>query len=378
MYGPILGGFIMNPSSTLDQGISVVEVLYVDIFGPAVEGSPTTVAIQPGQSYTIPALTGNVSISAATTGHRFSAITFQPPPGQVTPGVIIGETNQSLQAIIPSYLYQQYANDDDLQAFVDAYNTIAQQYLSWLNDTPLAVYTSPAITGDLLDWIALGLYGVARPALSAGNTQVLGPFDTYHMNEMTFAGRKTVGPAVFTPVNDDFFKRILTWKLFKGDGKVINVRWLKRRILRFLLGGDGSNIDTADTQKISVTFGGNIIIITVVNTIEVNAAEGPFLNAQEFNAMGFNLLSAHTQTQQSITDYQHDNQVNINFLSQKVTALAGSYFNSFMGNAATFNGFRPIAVQHFSPLPNIALFKEAIDQGVLDMPFQLKVVVNIR
>ena len=41
-----------------------------------------------------------------------------------------------LASTIKSYLYQEYAQDNDLQAFVDAYNAIAQGYQDWFNANP--------------------------------------------------------------------------------------------------------------------------------------------------------------------------------------------------------------------------------------------------
>lgn len=37
-----------------------------------------------------------------------------------------------LEDIIKSYLYTQYNDDDDLQAFVSAYNSMAQEIYAWM------------------------------------------------------------------------------------------------------------------------------------------------------------------------------------------------------------------------------------------------------
>ncbi len=125
--------------------------------------------------------------------------------------------------IIPSYLYQEYTDDDDLQAFVDAYNGLAQNVLDTLNDLNLPIYTQPIIAGALLDWVALGLYGMARPPLSSQKQDVIGPLNTYVLNGLPFNTLKVLSQAVIVTTTDDIFKRILTWHLFKGDGKVLNV-----------------------------------------------------------------------------------------------------------------------------------------------------------
>ena len=83
-----------------------------------------------------------------------------------------------LDTLLPSYLYLQYQDDDNLQAFVDVYNSQAQEYLDWFYSISLPVYTSDTISGSLLDWVAQGLYGMPRPVLATGVNQNLGPYNT--------------------------------------------------------------------------------------------------------------------------------------------------------------------------------------------------------
>jgi hypothetical protein len=45
-----------------------------------------------------------------------------------------------LEDIIKSYLYTQYNDDDDLQAFVTAYNTMAQEIYSWMINANLPIF----------------------------------------------------------------------------------------------------------------------------------------------------------------------------------------------------------------------------------------------
>jgi hypothetical protein len=75
------GGFIQNPWSAADQGISTAEVLYVDSLNSpsSTDGSGwgTTVALQPGMSYDIiPGQTTVTRVNAATSGHRFTAVWY--------------------------------------------------------------------------------------------------------------------------------------------------------------------------------------------------------------------------------------------------------------------------------------------------------------
>ncbi len=73
------GGYITNPLSATDQGISVAEVLYVDPVGSAtmLHGNGTTFALQPGQTWSvIPGQTTPTFVNAASTGHKFSAVSW--------------------------------------------------------------------------------------------------------------------------------------------------------------------------------------------------------------------------------------------------------------------------------------------------------------
>ena len=223
IYGPVLGGMVANPLNAADQDLEIAEALYLDLVNAAALGeTATTVAVQPGQTYPLPAnFTGNVSVNAASSGHQFSAVLWQPPtpfPPAPQPGPWPPAGPTGLTAIIRSSLYEEYADDDDLQAFVGSYNSLAQQYVDWFNGVPLPVYTSPQVTGGLLDWVAEGLYGIVRPALSSGQSNIIGPFNTYALNTIPFDTRETIGPENIVVTTDDIFKRIITWPLFKGDG----------------------------------------------------------------------------------------------------------------------------------------------------------------
>jgi hypothetical protein len=70
------GGYIVNPFLAADQGIATAEVLYVNQVGPAtVQANGTTIALQPGQSYTvIPNTTTPVSVASSSPNHKFTAV----------------------------------------------------------------------------------------------------------------------------------------------------------------------------------------------------------------------------------------------------------------------------------------------------------------
>lgn len=232
----------------------------------------------------------------------------------------------TLTRVIPSYLYVQYADDDALQAFVAAYNQLAQTYVDWFANGQLPVYTLQS--GALLDWVARGLYGQVRPSLSSQRTTFLGPFGTPLYDQVEYAQYVALPPQNVVAVTDDVFRRIVTWNFYKGDGRTFNVRWLKRRVMRFLFGADGADTTrTNDTDQVSVTFGadGEVTITLVTGT--------------------------RTVTGGAIFDFPTFNSVAYDELDGTFVALA--------------------------PLPNAQLFQEAMESGVLQFPFQFTPVVNV-
>ncbi|KDR41535.1 hypothetical protein BG61_16675 [Caballeronia glathei] len=182
-----------------------------------------------------------------------------------------------MQQIIPSYLYRQYSDDVNLRAFVDAYNSLSQGYLSWFTSTPLALYTSPNITGPLLDWIARGIYGIPRPVLSSSTTSRVAGYDAYAYNTMPYNGQKISSSGSAALASDDIYKRVMTWNLYRGDGKVFTIGWLKNRINRFLNGVNGTDWPVQNNPP-SITVSGNIFSITVFSTPEAQALQQLFAN----------------------------------------------------------------------------------------------------
>ena len=162
--------------------------------------------------------------------------------------------------IIPSYPYVQFADDANISAWFTAYNTYAQQYLDWFNNTPLFDYTNSAVTGDFLDWIANGVYGVYRTPIPYGQDRYIGPVNTYTPNYIPFNQRKQTTSASSYVMTDDVFRRVITWNFYKGDGLNPSIPWLKRRIARFL--GD----DVVSHSDISVTMSGRTVAIKIINS----------------------------------------------------------------------------------------------------------------
>lgn len=333
VFGPVAGAIIVNPIYAEDQGVPIAEVLWIDITGPATLGvSSTSFSLQPGQKFTaIPGQTTNISVVAATAGHRFSGIVYQPTPiypPVPQPGTFPPTGPTTLTEIIPSYLYEEYADDDDLQSFISAYNELAQQYLTWFVTIGLPVYTGDQIVGTMLDWVASGIYGMVRPALSSGRNHDLGPLNTYAYNVLVLNKRKRIGPHDITITSDDAFKRIMTWNFYKGDGNLFNVRWLKRRIQRFLDGTNGSAPNVDSTYLISITFGANFVV-----SIRISVGTRALTGGALYNRFGFNRMA----------------------------------YNAF-STVFTPSPTRPA----FAPL-----LKQAIDSGALQLPFQFTFIVTI-
>ena len=256
----------------------------------------------------------------------------------------------SIQNVINAYVYEQFQDDDDVQALFQAHNDLAQQYLDWFNVTPLAVYTDPNISGELLDWTVEGIYGLQRPYLPSGNSQIEGPYNTCPFDTIAFnrlrsralgvtggigqfaigvtpIGGNPAGPPPYYATNDDVFRRVLTWHFYKGDGKVFAVDWLKRRIMRFLFGANGLSPVIDNTYPVSVTF-------------------GPYP------------------------------QVNINIAPYRRSIIGGALFNRLGFSRKRYNEL-DTHLTVFPSLPLAPIFKAAMDTGVLEFPFQYQANVVI-
>ena len=242
-------------------------------------------------------------------------------------GPAFAPDSAGVTATIPAYLYQEYADDDALQAFVSAYNLMAQQYIDWFNMIGLPVYTSPFVVGDLLDLVGNGLYGVPRPIIILSGQVFAGPYNTWMFNTIPFNFSGDVGPAVSEEADDDIYKRTITWNFYKGDGSVFNVLWLKRRVMQFLYGAAGIPFNIDQTYRISVTFGvGSQITIRIVNN--------------------------------------------------DATLVNSALFNSSPFNSVPFNEYAVETVQ-LPPITNAPILKAGIEQGFLVLPFQFDFVVQI-
>jgi hypothetical protein len=167
-----------------------------------------------------------------------------------------------LQQVVPSYVYGEFADDPDIQAFFAGLNTTAQGYLDWFNSTPLGLYTSPNINGPLLDWIGNGVYGISRPVLSNQTSALTAGYNSTPYNTMVpYDGASFSSSGSSALASDDIYKRAMTWDLYRGDGQMFTMGWLKNRVNRFLNGANGSDYTVLDSPP-SITVSGNVFTIT--------------------------------------------------------------------------------------------------------------------
>jgi hypothetical protein len=389
----IAGGYVVNPLASIDQGIHIPEPLYVNVTGPAYlqTGQSTNVELMPGGTFIVPPGSA-VWVNAATSGHRFTAIfcapyQVQPQPSPVPggPGTQtspIGSTGgpfpppgvTGLIDVIPSYLYQEYSDDDDLQEFVAAQNTMQQDYVDTFNALDLPIYPGPIVAGKLLDWVGQGVYGMARPAIGSGVPLQVGPLNTWGCNmpghsmdvmyqyyqapnfelvpSINEIAQLSVGDIVIT--DDDTYRRILTWHFYKGDGNYWSTRFLKRRVWRFCYGVNGISSDfvvdpndstkdkfIANTDQISVTLGVNrnctIRFVLGIRTV----TGGEMLNV--FGCNGFCISLGNPAP---------------NYIDVQLNDVESTY-------------------QVLQPLPFMAQFKDSVDTGALELPYQYNYTVHI-
>lgn len=243
-----------------------------------------------------------------------------------------------LTKTIPSYPYKQYDDDEDIVAWFTAYNNLVQDYVDWFNKVGLPIYTgeSSLVFGPLLDWVGSGLYGFSRPVLPHGKQPSKGAINSTPINFLAINSTQLHLSSDVYVTTDDTYRRCLTWLFYKGDGKQFTIRWLKRRIARFLIPTIAQGIDQErtvqnknidQTYRISITFGptAKTVNINLINEIVV-IQSGPI----------------------------------------NVGVINGSSINSGKFSAKTFPKFR-----------NAEIFKAAIDNGILELPFSYSWVVNI-
>jgi hypothetical protein len=75
------------------------------------------------------------------------------------------------------------------------------------------------------------------------------------------------------------------------------------------------------------------------------------------------------QTYQISVTFGPNSGVNINLLSGISKLIGGAIYNRFALNKVRFNE-TILSIEPLTPLPNALIFKEAVQSGVLELPFQ--------
>lgn len=188
---------------------------------------------------------------------------------------------------VASYLYQQYQGNDttaDVESFFTAYNGFSQTNLDRTNNLNLPIYWG--LSGNLLDWVANSLYGYTRPVLPKGSYKQLGLYNENLLNTLEYNEEGLQAPQTFYETTDDIFKRCLTWNFYKGDGQQFDIQWLKRRVIRFLIGGANPKID--EHWQVSVTFPNpGEVLISLDQGISLGQ-DGSLFNTFEFDQRPMN------------------------------------------------------------------------------------------
>lgn len=192
-----------------------------------------------------------------------------------------------LDGIIRSYMYTQYNDDDNLRAFFTAYNSMAQGIYDWMVNANLPVFIGEYNTGDQLRWISHGIYGVLPPVISSSEQREIGPYNTLEFNQLAFNEYRVINQSDQVVVSDDLFKRIMTWNFYKGDGFYFSIPWIKRRILRFLLGVNGTDILNDQRWSISIQFVDGGIVISIYKGRR-QFTRSAIYNASAYNSRKYN------------------------------------------------------------------------------------------
>ena len=295
---------------------------------------------------------------------------------------------------ILAYLYWEYSDDDDLQAWFAAYNTNTQQYRNWFANLNLPNYTGdisqrPGWSSALLDWVAGGLYGMVRPVFGTGDLVTIGPYNTFAYDTLPYNELLTISKIQYAEASDDIFQRCITWHFFKGDGRYFTINWLKRRVLRFLTGtygspqitdyltpsGPDSTLFPSSNRRVSVTFGAGNVVTRFIPTTDVYA--GPY-NTFAYDTLPYNELAVARYGYDEIEENTYDS-VSIRLINRVVTVSSGTVYDTFAFNTEPYNALQTVSVV-LPPPPwstdDAQALQEGIEQGILETPFQYNFMVD--
>lgn len=285
-------------------------------------------------------------------------------------------TSPPLLGAIRAYAYEEYADDDDILALFQAFNDTAQGYQDWFNSLGLPIYTGLVVADQLLDWVGSGVYGLDRPTLAEEQVRLLGPINTTPINTLAINQLKRVVKASYALATDDVYRRALTWHFWKGDGRAFTVRWLKRRVQRFLDGFNGIGQSVVMTDRVSVSFGADQTI-TATTFTPVQVLRGA-INTLPINTLAIGSLLRASRLISQQTEFVPLTQINITLLTRRTIAIGGAIIGRYLVDSGPINAIRIAAARIGDQFSMAETLKEAIEQGVLELPAQFSYVVNVQ
>ena len=298
LYVKLTGPISLAVDMTSNNQFNVAAGDFNTEFSPSITivSSDADAVLAPGDTFVVPAnFGGSVWVASLSAGHRFSAIIVQPatqyPPTPYA-GAFPPSGPTTKLTTIPSYLYKQYEDDDDLQALVAAQNQVTQDYVDTFNDLNLPDVTTKS--GALLDWVGAGLYGLPRPTFFSGRYESTGPLDTVAFNDPPELNQilSTLNFEDVAVTSDDVYKRVLLWHLWKADGRQVSTPWIRRRVVRFLF-GEGNQGGANHVSVVSDA--GRNLSITIV-TGERRIIGGALYNGAPFNEVPFDAVATSLTT----------------------------------------------------------------------------------
>lgn len=270
-----------------------------------------------------------------------------------------------LAKVAPSYLYFQFSDDDDLQAFVSSYNQLTQGYIDWFNNTPLGFYVSGNISGLLLDWVAQGIYGIKRPIIitTPSTTSSKGGYDSNPYNTTPYNGFSFTSTASVSQIaNDDIYKRVMTWILYRGDGQQMSIPWMKRRVARFLYGSNGSDVSVDYLQYVSI----NDIPGQKLGLSPTGGINGVFVNRMAVNGNINKIISIITPKEKMPSS--------LNTIPTDSSALNNNTPLDVNSGLIVVRNRVYISLP-YSPMA--LTFQRLLSEGILPSPFQVNITVTL-
>jgi len=152
----------------------------------------------------------------------------------------------------------------------------SQGYLDLTNSIIIPDYLN--LSSPLLDWVGESIYGQSRSNVANASPILIGPYNTYQLNTLQWNQSKLIEPIGESSIilSDANYISVLLWNNYKGDGYQCTIRWLKRRVQRFLYGifvVDGNLTPNPDqTYDVSIVFTGPYAITITVPASNANSS----------------------------------------------------------------------------------------------------------